>query len=66
MAATNHRLGLMGFLYLGEMGGEEFAASGNQELPDISNGLKWVLGNIEAFSGAQAESCSYSRPAAVR
>ena len=49
--ATNHRLGLMGFLYLGELGGEEYATSGNQGLLDICDGLKWVHANIAAFGG---------------
>src|SRR5580704_5485521 len=41
VVATNHRLGLMGFLYLGELGGEEYVTSGNQGLLDICAGLKW-------------------------
>src|SRR4051795_6011676 len=49
--ATNHRLGLMGYLYLGELGGQEYATSGNQGLLDIRDGLKWVHENIEAFGG---------------
>jgi para-nitrobenzyl esterase len=51
VVATNHRLGLMGFLYLGELGGEEYASSGNQGLLDICDGLKWVHANIQAFGG---------------
>jgi len=51
VVATNHRLGLMGFLYLGELGGEEYATSGNQGLLDICDGLKWVHENIGAFGG---------------
>lgn len=51
VVATNHRLGLMGFLYLGELGGEEYATSGNQGLLDICDGLKWVHDNIAAFGG---------------
>lgn len=49
--ATNHRLGLMGFLYLGDLGGEEYATSGNQGILDICQGLKWVHENIAAFGG---------------
>jgi para-nitrobenzyl esterase len=49
--ATNHRLGLMGYLYLGELGGQEYATSGNQGLLDIRDALKWVRENIEAFGG---------------
>ncbi len=51
VVATNHRLGLLGFLYLGELGGEAYATSGNQGLLDICDGLKWVHANIEAFGG---------------
>ncbi len=51
VVATNHRLGLMGFLYLGDLGGEEYATSGNQGLLDICDGLKWVRENIESFGG---------------
>src|SRR4051794_9160066 len=47
--ATNHRLGLMGYLYLGELGGQEYATSGDVGLLDIRDGLKWVSENIEAF-----------------
>lgn len=51
VVATNHRLGLFGYLFLGELDGEEFATSGNQGLLDICDGLKWVHRNIEAFGG---------------
>ncbi len=51
VVATNHRLGLMGFLFLGDLGGEEYATSGNQGMLDILDGLKWVHQNIEAFGG---------------
>jgi para-nitrobenzyl esterase len=77
VVATNHRLGLMGYLYLGELGGEEYVASGNQGLLDICDGLKWVHGNIEFFGGDPANvmilgesgggaktSCLYAMPAA--
>jgi para-nitrobenzyl esterase len=51
VVATNHRLGLLGYLYLGELGGAEYAGSGNQGLSDIVLGLKWVRRNIAAFGG---------------
>ena len=78
VVATNHRLGLMGFLYLGDLGGEEYATSGNQGLLDICDGLKWVHGNIEAFGGdpnnvmifgesggGAKTSCLYAMPSAA-
>lgn len=48
---TNHRLGLIGFLYLDELGGEEYAGSGNMGMLDIAAGLKWVYENISQFGG---------------
>lgn len=51
VVATNHRLGLMGFMFLGDLGGEEYGTSGNQGLLDICEGLKWVRENIGAFGG---------------
>jgi para-nitrobenzyl esterase len=51
VVAHNHRLGLLGYLYLGELGGAEYAGSGNQGLSDIVLALKWVQRNIAAFGG---------------
>lgn len=48
---TNHRLGLLGYLWLGDLLGEEYATSGNQSLFDITAGLSWVHRNVEAFGG---------------
>ncbi|SFK02235.1 carboxylesterase/lipase family protein [Caulobacter sp. UNC279MFTsu5.1] len=54
VVATNHRLGVLGYLYLGELGGADYAGSGNQGLSDIVLALKWVRRNIEAFGGDPA------------
>jgi len=75
---TNHRLGLMGFLYLGDLAGDEYATSGNQGLLDICEGLKWVRENIHAFGGdannvmifgesggGAKTSCLYAMPSAA-
>ena len=51
VVTTNHRLGLLGYLYLGEIGGEEYATSGNAGILDIVAALRWVKANIEAFGG---------------
>ena len=51
VVASNHRLGLLGYLYLGDLGGEDYAASGNQGLLDIVAALQWVKTNIAAFGG---------------
>ncbi|SEG25699.1 para-nitrobenzyl esterase [Bryocella elongata] len=48
---TNHRLGLLGLLYLGEFGSDEFAGSGTQLLSDLRHGLEWVRDNIGQFGG---------------
>ena len=78
VVATNHRLGLMGYLYLGELGGDEYVTSGNQGMLDIRDGLRWVYGNIEAFGGDRGNvmifgesgggaktSCLYAMPSAA-
>ena len=51
VVSTNHRLGVLGYLYLGELGGAEYAGSGNQGLSDIVLALRWVQRNIAAFGG---------------
>ncbi|MDI1366274.1 MAG: carboxylesterase family protein, partial [bacterium] len=51
VVATNHRLGLLGYLYLEELGGQAYAGSGNQGLSDIVLALQWVARNIAAFGG---------------
>lgn len=47
----NHRLGLLGYLYLGDLLGEEYAASGAAGMLDIAAALRWVVDNAEAFGG---------------
>ncbi len=77
VVATNHRLGLLGYLFLADLAGEEYATSGNQGILDIAAGLKWVRENIEAFGGdphnvmvfgesggGAKTSCIYALPAA--
>ncbi|MGH8303565.1 MAG: carboxylesterase/lipase family protein, partial [Steroidobacteraceae bacterium] len=51
VVAINHRLGLFGYLYLGELGGSEYATSGNQGMLDIVAALRWVKENISTFGG---------------
>ena len=78
VVATNHRLGLVGYLSLADLGGEEYATSGNQGLLDIRDGLKWVRENIAAFGGDPTNvmifgesgggaktSCLYAMPSAA-
>src|SRR6266536_1367578 len=51
VVANNHRLGLLRYLFLADLAGEEYATSGNQGILDIAAALKWVHENIEAFGG---------------
>jgi para-nitrobenzyl esterase len=75
---TNHRLGIMGFLYLDEVAGAEYAGSGNNGMLDIADALAWVNKNIAAFGGdpnnvmifgesggGAKTSCLYAMPAAA-
>jgi para-nitrobenzyl esterase len=47
----NHRLNLLGFLYLEEILGDDYAASGCAGMLDIQEALQWVTDNIESFGG---------------
>jgi para-nitrobenzyl esterase len=47
----NHRLGLLGYLYLGDLLGEEYADSGAAGMLDIVAALRWVRENIAEFGG---------------
>lgn len=51
VVASNHRLNVFGYLYLGELGGAEYATSGNQGMLDIVAALGWVNQNIAVFGG---------------
>jgi para-nitrobenzyl esterase len=52
VVTVNHRLGLHGFLHLGELAGEEYASSGMAGMLDLVQALEWVRDNIGAFGGA--------------
>jgi para-nitrobenzyl esterase len=51
VVTVNHRLNAFGYLYLGELGGKEYADSGNAGMLDIVLALKWVQKNIAEFGG---------------
>jgi para-nitrobenzyl esterase len=51
VVSMNHRLGLLGHLYLAEIGGEEWADSGNAGVLDVVLALEWVRDNINSFGG---------------
>ncbi|WP_163714275.1 carboxylesterase/lipase family protein [Mangrovibacterium lignilyticum] len=51
VVSINHRLNAFGYLYLGMMGDEKYASSGNVGQLDIILALKWVQDHAEAFGG---------------
>jgi para-nitrobenzyl esterase len=51
VVTVNHRLGLLGHLYLAELGGEEYASSGANGILDLVAALEWVRDNIAGFGG---------------
>ena len=51
VVTVTHRLGILGYLYLGELGGAKFANSGNQGQLDLVAALEWVRDNIANFGG---------------
>jgi len=46
---SNHRLGMLGYLFLGDLAGGDYAA--NQGMLDILAALRWTRENIENFGG---------------
>ena len=48
---VNHRLNVLGFTYLGDLGGSDFAQSGDVGMLDIVHALKWVKDNAARFGG---------------
>jgi para-nitrobenzyl esterase len=76
---SNHRLGIMGYLFLADVLGEPYAQSANAGLLDIVAALQWTQRNIEAFGGDPSNvmvwgesgggaktSCIYAMPSADR
>jgi para-nitrobenzyl esterase len=51
VVGINHRLNVFGYLYLGELGGEKYADSGNVGMLDCVLALEWVRDNIARFGG---------------
>ena len=51
VVTLNHRLGLLGYLHLGAVLGEDYATSGNAGMLDIVAALAWVRDNVAAFGG---------------
>lgn len=51
VVTVNHRLGVLGHLFLEELGGDRYASSGNAGILDLCAALEWVKANISAFGG---------------
>jgi para-nitrobenzyl esterase len=51
VVTVNHRLGALGYLWLGHLLGEDYAASGANGILDLVAALEWVRDNIAAFGG---------------
>ncbi|HEY5757277.1 MAG TPA: carboxylesterase/lipase family protein [Steroidobacter sp.] len=51
VVTINHRLNVFGYLHLADVGGKEFASSGNVGVQDMQLALEWVRDNIAAFGG---------------
>ncbi len=49
--SVNHRLNVLGFLDLAELGGPAYADSVNVSMTDLVFALEWVRDNIAAFGG---------------
>ena len=51
VVTVNHRLNVLGFTYLAELGGVDFEQSGDVGMLDLVHALKWVRDNIGQFGG---------------
>jgi para-nitrobenzyl esterase len=54
VVSITHRLNVLGFIHLAELGGERFADASNAGQKDIIAGLEWVRDNIDRFGGDPA------------
>jgi para-nitrobenzyl esterase len=51
VVTVNHRLNVLGYLYLGDVGGADFADVANVGQLDLVASLQWVRNNISVFGG---------------
>lgn len=51
VVTLNHRINVVGYLYLAQLGGSEFADSGNLGQLDLVLALQWIRDNIAEFGG---------------
>ena len=54
VVSLNYRLGALGYLALGEIGGSDYSTSGSSGIQDQLAALRWVRDNIAAFGGDPA------------
>jgi para-nitrobenzyl esterase len=54
VVSLNHRLNVLGYLYLGDIQGSDFQAAPNVGQLDLVAALQWVHDNIDAFGGDPA------------
>src|SRR5665213_2415128 len=54
VVTVNHRLNVFGYLYLADIGGEQFANASNAGMLDIVLALEWVRDNAANFGGDPA------------
>ena len=48
---VNYRLGVLGFLYVGDVLGDKWAGSTNNGILDLMASIRWIYENIRAFGG---------------
>jgi para-nitrobenzyl esterase len=63
VVSINYRLGALGFLFLGEHGGDGWGATANSGQLDMIAGLQWVRENIHAFGGDRDNVTIFGEPA---
>jgi para-nitrobenzyl esterase len=51
VVSVNHRLNILGFLHLDDIGGARWMHAGNAGMLDIVAALSWIRDNIAAFGG---------------
>jgi len=49
--SVNHRLNILGFFDVSEIGGSAYADSANVGMTDLVSALRWIQNNIENFGG---------------
>jgi para-nitrobenzyl esterase len=53
VVTVNHRLGVLGYLHLADLGSGDYGVAGNVGNLDLVAALQWVRDSIEAFGGDQ-------------